>query len=145
MIGLERFQKYVVNCYNELASILYPKGKLLAVHMDGNLNHLKYAIADSKVDIIEAFTPPPDCDLSILEARKLWKDKVLWINYPTTYHLKSPEEIRAYTLELLHQAAPGDRFLISNTENLTPGFWQRFMTTVAEVLEKDGRLPLSTS
>jgi len=143
IIGLERFQKYVVNCYNELSSYLHPKGKLLAVHMDGKLNHLKYAIADSKVDIIEAFTPPPDGDLSVLEAKKLWKDKILWINFPTSFHLKTSQEIRTFTLELLHQAAPGDRFLISNTENLTPGVWQRFMTTVAEVLERNGRLPLS--
>lgn len=134
IIGLERFQKYVINCYKELASYLHPKGKFLAVHMDGKLNHLKNAIASSDVDIIEAFTPPPDGDLTIVEARKLWKDKILWINYPASLHLKSPEEIRIFTLEILRQAAPGDRFLIGNTENLTPNVWHRFMTTVAEVL-----------
>jgi len=142
MIGLERFQKYCVNCYNELASCLHPKGKLVAVHMDGKLDRLKHAIADSKVDIIEAFTPPPDGDLSVSEARAIWKDKVLWINYPASLHLKSPEEIRAFTLELLRQAVPGDRFLISNTENLTPDVWPRFMTTVSDVLKEKGRLPL---
>ncbi|MFH1905481.1 MAG: uroporphyrinogen decarboxylase family protein [bacterium] len=143
MIGLERFQKYVVNCYNELASHLHPKGKLVAVHMDGKLNHLKHAIADSSINIVEAFTPPPDGDLSIPEARRLWKDKVLWINYPASFHLKTPKEIRVYTLKLLKDAVPGDRFLISNTENLTPCVWQRYMKTVTEVLKEKGKLPLS--
>ena len=143
MIGLERFQKYCVSCYNELASFIHPRGKLLAVHMDGRLDHLKQAIAESKVDIIEAFTPPPDGDLSVLEARKVWKNKVLWINFPTSFHSKSTEEIEAYTLDLLHQAVPGDRFLISNTENLTPGVWQNCLNTVADVLQKSGCLPLA--
>ena len=142
IIGLERFEKYCVNCYNELASHLHQRGKLLAVHMDGRLNHLKHAIADSDVDIVEAFTPPPEGDLTIGEARKLWKGKILWINFPTSFHLKDREQIKAYTLEILHQAAPGDRFLISNTENLTPGYWPGFMDTVSKVIDENGKLPL---
>lgn len=145
MIGLERFQEYCINCYKELASYLHPRGKLLAVHMDGKLNHLKYAIADSDVDIIEAFTPPPDGDLTIAEARKLWKDKVLWINFPTSLHLKDAEKVKTYTLDFLRQAIPGDKFLISNTENLTPGVWHRCMVTISKVLEESGKLPLLTT
>lgn len=143
MIGLERFQNYCVNCYNEFASYLHPQGKLLAVHMDGRLDHLKQAIADSDVDVIEAFTPPPDGDLPLLEAKNLWKDKTLWINYPTTLHSRSTEEIKTYTLELLRQAEPGNNFVISNTENLTTGVWPTYTSTVLKVLEKHGRLPLS--
>lgn len=79
---------------------------------------------------------------SIEEARKLWRDKVLWINYPVSFHLKEPEEIRVYTKKLLQEAVPGDKFLISNTENLTPGVWQKFMRTVVEVLQSE-KLPLT--
>ena len=136
VIGPERFRRYYLPCYNELARLLHKKGKILIVHMDGKLNCLKEAIADTEIDCIEAFTPPPVGDLSVKEALALWKDKSLWINYTTSIHIERPEIIREHTRALLAEAAPGERFIISITENVPDDFWQKSFSIISQVLRE---------
>lgn len=142
MIGLERFIKYCIPRYNEAAAFLHEKGKKLGVHMDGNLRLLKEPIARSDIDFIEAFTGPPMFDLSVAEAREAWPDKVLWINYTSCLHVAGPEAIREHTLELLRQAYPGDRFLISITENVPDEVRKESFAVIAQTLLDEGSLPL---
>ena len=142
MIGLERFVQYCIPRYNEAATLLHEKGKRLGVHMDGNLRILKEVIAESEIDFIEAFTPYPMFDLSVAEAHKTWKDKVLWINYTSCVHMAGTEAIKAHTLELLKQASPGDRFLISITENVPDEVRKESFATIAQTLLEKGSLPL---
>jgi hypothetical protein len=142
MVGLERFNRYCIPRYNEAAALLHEKGKRLGVHMDGNLRLLKESIAESDIDFIEAFTPSPMFDLSVAEAREAWPDKVLWINYTSCFHVAGPEAIRAHTLELLRQAYPGDRFLISITEDVPSEVRKESFATIAQTLRENGSLPL---
>lgn len=143
MIGLERFEKYCVSRYNELGAMLHEKGKLLGVHMDGNLQHLKKAIADSEVDIVEAFNPAPDGDISVKDARESWPDKVIWINFTSSFHLAEPEIIREHTIDLLRQSYPGHRFIIGITENVPDHVRENSMRIVAETLLEKGTFPLA--
>ncbi len=143
MVGLERFERYVVPRYNEFASYLHPQGKSLGVHMDGKLLHLKEAVARSQVDIIEAFAPFPDADLPLADARRAWPDKVIWLNYPSPVHLRSPEQIAAHTRQMLADIAPGDRCLFGVTENIPDHVWEQSMLTISRVVRNEGRLPLS--
>jgi uroporphyrinogen-III decarboxylase len=136
LIGPERFRRYYLPCYNELARLLHKRGKILAVHMDGKLNCLKEAIAETEIDCIEAFTPPPVGDLSVKEALGLWKDKSLWINFTSSIHMARPEIIRDHTRALLREAAPGKRFIISITENVPDDFWQKSFSIISEVLKE---------
>jgi hypothetical protein len=140
VIGPERFRRYYLPCYNELAPLLHKQGRLLAVHMDGRLNCLKEAIAETEIDCIEAFTPPPVGDLSVKEALRLWKDKALWINYTSSIHIERPEIIRKHTRALLDEAAPGERFIISITENVPDDFWQKSFSIISEVLKESGKV-----
>lgn len=142
IIGYERFNRYCIPWYNEYSRQLHKKGKLLAVHMDGNLNCLKEAIAKAEIDIIESFTPPPVGDLSLKEAYSLWKDKVIWINYTTSMHVSSPGKIKTHTLGLLQEVVPGNRFLFGISEDIPYTVRNRSMTTIAQTLEKYGLLPL---
>ncbi len=59
IVGLKRFEKFILPHYNELAGILHERGKLLGVHFDANTRLLAAAIANSQIDYIEAFTPSP--------------------------------------------------------------------------------------
>ncbi len=142
MIGLERFKQYCVPCYDEFASHLHAEGKLLAVHMDGRMRVLIDAVAESQVDIVEAFAAVPDGDLELSEARQAWPEKVIWTNYPSPVHLWPPDGIAAYTRQMLQDIAPGDRFLIGITENIPDEVWQTSMTTVSRVLAEEASLPL---
>jgi hypothetical protein len=142
MIGLERFEKYAVPRYREFADMLHAKGKKLGSHMDGNLQVLKHAIADSGLDFLEAFTPAPMFDMTLEDALTTWKNMVMWINFTSNYHIASSEAIREHTLDLLRQSYPGNRFLISITENVPDEHRKRSFGVIAQTLREYGNLPL---
>ena len=143
MIGLERFQRYCIPVYDRFATCLHENGKLLAAHMDGKMKLLAQSLAKSKLDVIEGFCPAPDGDLELAEARRVWADKILWINFPSAVHLSSIPEIQAQTRKLLRDAAPGDRFLFGVTEDIPEGVWDVSMPAIMEVLSEQSALPLS--
>ena len=131
------FKEFCIPFYNEVADILHKKGKLLATHMDGNLKGLKELINETKIDIIEAFTPSPMCDMSVEEARKAWPDKVIWINFPqtllATYTIEMIEE---YTTKILNSIAPAKGFMIGNTENFPLDTWGRVYQGIGNAIDK---------
>ena len=145
MIGLERFVKYCIPCYKEFAACLHESGKLFATHMDGRMKILAAALAESDIDIIEAFCPVPDGDLELSVARQLWTDKILWLNFPSPVHLRPPQQIAEQTRRILHDVTPGERFLLGITEDIPYGAWQVSLPIIAEIISKEGALPLTHS
>lgn len=143
VMGRRRFEKYVIPCIDECADHLHAAGKLLGMHLDADNLALAPAVATSKLDIIEAFTPPPDCDMSVAQAREAWPDKIIWCNFPSSVHLAADETIADTTRELLDQAGRGDRLLIGVTENIPEAHMWRSLGIIADVLNREGRLPLS--
>jgi hypothetical protein len=142
VVGLDRFVRYVLPHYDEFAEILHEKGKLLIVHFDANTRLLASAIAGSHLDVVEAFTPYPNGDMTVAEARTAWQDKVLWINFPSSIHLESPERIEEVTRGILQEAKPGDRFLVGITEAVPTDLWQASFRAISRVLREEGELPL---
>ena len=143
IIGPKRFREYVLPVYSEFAAILHEKGKLLAAHCDGGLKAVADELATCGLDIIEAFCPPPDGNLPLAEDRRLWPDKILWINFPSPLHLRSPEEIEAHVRSILQDVAPGDRFLFGITEDIPDGVWDVSLPAISSALQKYGALPLA--
>ena len=143
IIGLDRFRKYLLPCYNELADLLHERGKLLGVHLDANNRGIASAIAESHIDYVEAFSPYPSTDMSVADARVAWPDKVLWINFPPTAFLEPPERVEAITRQILREAKPGNRFLIGITEAVPRDRWQATYAAIMRVLDTEGRLPLA--
>ena len=142
IVGLERFEEYYLPHYEEFAEIMHRKGKLVGVHFDANTRLIADAIAETSLDYVEAWTPPPDCDLSIAQAREKWPNKALWINYPSSVFLKSDEEIEQTTIELIKEAAPGNGFLIGITEDMPPDRWIPGCLTINKAVQEHGRLPI---
>ncbi len=140
----EFFREYYVPFYNEMADILHTKGKLFAVHMDGTLLPLMDMIRDTKIDIIEAFTPSPMGDVSVAEAMKRWNgEKIIWINFPGTLLASASfEEIEKYTMDMIASIAPGDNFLIGCTESYPMDRWNISFGAVASALKKCGDYPV---
>ena len=118
LAGVAIFEERIMPCYNEFAVYLHKNNKLLGVHFDANTMGFQDSIAASNIDVIEAFTPPPDCDMTLEHARMVWPDKIIWANFPSSVHLRSPDEVRKMTLKLLAEAAPGNRFIMGITEDL---------------------------
>lgn len=136
ILGRQRFEQYVLPCYNECADHLHAANKLLGVHLDADNRPWAAAVAASKIDIIEAFTPAPDCDMSVAEARQIWPDKILWCNFPSSVHLATDEKIGATTQEMLEQAGNSERFLIGVTEDIPETDMWRSLGIIADVLNQ---------
>ncbi len=134
IIGLERFEEYYVPHYNEAADVLHQKGKLIGVHFDANCRVIAKAIADTHLDYIEAFTPAPDTDMTLAEARRAWPEKVLWINFPSSVHLASLETIRKTTHNLLAQAGTTENFIMAITEDIPDNLWRANLLEISKVL-----------
>jgi len=142
VVGLDRFERMIMPHYEEAAEVLHQHGKLMGVHFDANTKLLAPAIARSKMDYVEAFTPYPDCDMTVAEAREAWPDKTLWINFPSSVHLQSIQNIEDMTRHLLREAAPGNRFIIGITEDLPPGRWRENYAAILRVCNSEGRTPI---
>lgn len=142
IVGLERFRDYFVPNYQEAAEVLHKHGKLIGVHLDANNKLLAPEVAKTDLDYIEAFTPPPDCDLSVKDALAIWKDKVLWINFPSSVHIADEKVIERTTEQILREAAPGDRFIMGVTEDMPPWAYQKSMSAISRVINQKGKLPL---
>lgn len=124
IVGRERFQQFVLPHYYELADELHTRGKQLLVHLDANCKLLAKDIAESGIDIVEAFTPAPDTDMTLAEAREAWPDKVIWVNFPSSLHLASEEVIYNTTQDLIRQNGTGHKLLIGITEDPPEDRWQ---------------------
>jgi hypothetical protein len=143
-MGRRRFEEYYLPCINAFSDAVHEAGKLSACHLDANMRSLVPAVAGSSIDVVEAFTPLPTCDVSVAEARRAWPGKVLWINFPSSVHLQSPDRIRQQTLNLLAEAAPGERFLIGVTEDIPESAWRTSLDAICQTIMEHGGLPLGS-
>ena len=141
-MGRPRFERYYLPCINAFADVLHEAGKLSACHLDANMASLVPAVAGSHLDVVEAFTPAPTCDVTVEQARRAWPDKVLWINFPSSVLIQSPGRIAEETRNILRQAAPGERFLIGITEDIPEAVWRQALATINQTILEHGRLPL---
>lgn len=141
LVGRRRFDQYYLPLLNEFAALAHQAGKMTMAHLDANLAGIKESVASCGLDIIEAFTPAPVCDMTVTEARALWTDKVMWINFTSNIHLRPQEEVRAEALQILREAAPGYRFIMGVTEDIPePAMWESLFA-IAEVVREVGPVP----
>ncbi|MHB8277340.1 MAG: hypothetical protein ACYDIA_06780 [Candidatus Humimicrobiaceae bacterium] len=136
IIGLQRFEKYYIPNYEEAAETLHKKNKMIGVHFDANCRLLKDAIAKTSLDYIEAFTPFPDTDMDIKDARKAWPDKVLWINFPSSVHLQLQEKIEQVTYKIIDDAGTPEGLIIGITEDLPEDRWKENYVTIMNAIDK---------
>ncbi|MFW5868941.1 MAG: uroporphyrinogen decarboxylase family protein [Armatimonadota bacterium] len=134
--GTSVFERYLIPYYREMRQIIEAEGKLACCHMDGFLRQIKGSIADTALPVIEAFTPPPDGNLSVAEALAAWPEKALSLNFPSSVHMSSPEEIKRVTRELVAQAAGRRGFVMGVTENIPASVGVRSLEAIGEALRE---------
>jgi hypothetical protein len=143
------FENYCVPFYQEIAQILHQKGKVFGVHCDGKLKCLTKLIGQTDIDVIEGFTPPPVGDLEIDEARKEWKNKILWTSFPATLSINTElDKVKEETLQILRRASPGDHFAIGITEDIGDVKSIRYahvLQAITETVNEHGKYPLRFS
>ena len=125
IIAPETFEKYYVPHYNEAAEVMHKHGKLIGCHFDANCRLIAEAIGSTDLDYIEAFTPAPDTDMTLSEARGAWPDKVLWLNFPSSVHLRPSADVEQFTVGLLNQVRNVNGLIVGITEDIPADRWQR--------------------
>ena len=142
VLGKERFMDYVLPHWEEVSAILHEEGKMLGCHLDANNRLWAKEVGESGLDWIEAFTPAPDTDMTVAEARKIWPGKVFFINFPSSVHLQKASVIAETTKQIIKEAAPGDRFIVGITENFPEDRWRESFYTILTTLNEFGALPI---
>jgi hypothetical protein len=135
MIGQKRFLQYNVPLYNELADRLAENGVPIFVHMDGNLKPLWGAIAESKVGGLDSFSPKPDNDTSVADAIRLWPEKRLFVNFPSSVHLQPYEAVRAEAENILEAGGHTGRLEIQFSESVPYTVWQTSFQAIIDAVE----------
>lgn len=136
VMGRERFAKYVIPLYNEAGEIFKKHGKYLGAHLDGNNKVWADLVAGCALDYVEAFSPSPDTDMTLSEAFNLWEGKLLWINFPSSLHLKTHQEIEATTRQMIEESLPDKRFIIGITEDIPEDRWQGNLLAISKVINE---------
>lgn len=141
ILGRERFEQHLLPHFVEACEALQPKGILVGSHLDDNCRLWSDLIAASPLDYIEAFTPSPDCDMTVAEAREAWPDKVLWVNFPSSVHLSSNEVIAETTARLIEEAGDGRGFLLAITEDVPEHRWPESFEVILDTCREVGPRP----
>ncbi len=139
LIGERYFRQYCVPYYNELADILSDRGIPVFVHMDGDLKPLWKAISESKVGGLDSYSPTPDNDTSPADAITNMPNVKLGMNFPSSVHLASPEEIYRTTWDILQQAGHSGRLQIQISENPPPGAWKKSYPEIVRAINDFGK------
>jgi hypothetical protein len=141
VIGPERFEKYHIVHIEEACELLHANDKWVGAHLDAENEVLAPLVAKTSLDLIESFTPPPDCTLSLTEARRLWPDKTIQINFPSSLHLGGPQVVQEAAAEIIKEAAPGNRFIVAVSEDISEG-GVHTLVPLAEAVCEHGRTPI---
>ncbi len=105
------------------------------VHMDGDLKPLWHLIGNSRVGGLDSFSPAPDNDTTVAEAAKMWPDKRLFVNFPSSVHLRSADEIHAEAESILQAAGHTGRLEIQLSENVPPEAWPISLPAIAAAID----------
>lgn len=142
VLGKDRFVDFVLPHWEEASGILHEGGKQAGCHLDANNRLWAKEVGASGLDWIEAFTPSPDTDMSVAEARAAWPGKTLFINYPSSVHLQPAPVIEQTTKQILRDCAPGDRFIVGITENVPENRWRESFRTILDTCNRFGTTPI---
>lgn len=139
VISPRMFKKYCVPYYRKLSGMLAEKNIPVFVHMDGDLKPFWDMIGDSGVRGLDSLSPPPDNDTPIREAVKMWPEMRLFVNFPSSVHLKQPEIIKKRTQEILKAAGHTGRLQIQISENVPPGVWEKSLPIISQEIDEFGK------
>ena len=84
------------------------------------------------LDYIEAYDP--GMSPCIAEAKTFFKNKTIWVNWPSGWQLEPREVKIERTIEMLKQAEPGN-FIMGITENVPDDIWQEHFLAILDAMD----------
>lgn len=132
MLGAPAYRRWLVPLYRKILDILRAGDKRLLVHYDGKLRAIAPDIAALDFDI-DSFTPPPEGDMSVAEARAAWPDKFLWLHPPLGWFREPRSVLLERIRQMIRDAGPR-RFCLMISEDV-PENWREQVPAVLDALE----------
>ena len=133
-LGPKRFADWILPVYEELFPILHEAGKVVGTHYDGQVGCCRDEINRAPLDLIESFTPPPEGDLTVAEARAAFPDKLLWSNLNVALYDLPHDELAQTVIDRVADGAPDGRRLAFEVSEQWPATWAESMPVVLEAL-----------
>jgi len=139
------YRKYTMRYLDEYADIVHAEGKIFLAHMCGLLKGVADLIGQGRMDGIDSVTPPTTGNLPIDEARAAWPGKIIVGGLePKNLVFLSVEAVKAYTLDTLRRAAPGEGIILSTGDATACGTPVENLQAVTDVVKTYGEFPLSS-
>ena len=138
-IGPKRFREYCLPEYEALDEMLSERGAPVFVHMDGDLKPLWEAISESKVGGLDSMAPTPDNDTSVADAVRLWPDMILFVNFPSSVHLRGADSVREEAAKILDAAGHTGHLQMQISENVPYDVWRTSFPAICEAIDAFGR------
>jgi hypothetical protein len=135
-LGPRRYERFLMPVYEECFAMLHEAGKIVGSHYDGKTASCKSQIARAPIDLIESFTPPPEGDMTLHEARVAWPDKLLWSNLNVALYDLPPEELKNVVLARVAEGSPEGTQLAFEVSEHIPVNWKRSIPVVLEALKE---------
>jgi len=135
-LGPRRYREFLLPVYEECFPRLHAAGKLIGCHYDGRLASCRQAIAGAPIDVIESLTPPPEGDLTLVQARAAWPNKLFWSNLNVGCYELPPAALKALVLQRVTEAAPDGRRLAFEVSEQYPANWRKSMPVVLDALKE---------
>jgi hypothetical protein len=135
-LGPKRYSQLLLPVYEDLFPQLQNAGKVVGTHYDGKLASCKEVVGTAPIDLIESFTPPPEGDMSLAEARATWPEKLLWSNINVACYELPPPVLKELVLERVVEAAPDGKRLAFEVSEHYPYNWKASIPVVLEALKE---------
>ena len=135
-LGPKRYEQFLLPIYEECFGILRDAGKIVGCHFDGKTASCRDIIGRSPIDLIESFTPPPEGDLPLGEARAAWPEKLIWSNINVGVYQLPAAELRRLVVDRAAEGAPDGRRLAFEVSEHLPADWRRSMPVVLDALNE---------
>lgn len=133
-IGPKRFEQFHMPVYQKYIPMLHQAGKIVGAHYDGQLSVCADLIAKSSLDTIESLTPPPEGDMELDYARRVWKDKLFWSNINVGKYQLEPYKLKQEVIDSVAKASPDGRRLAFEISEQMPQNWKQSIPVVLEAL-----------
>jgi hypothetical protein len=129
------FEEYHVPYIQEACELLHKAGKIAGAHLDGDNTPIAEAVARTRLDLIESFTPPPGCPMPLAQAQRLWPEKTIQVNIPSAIHADGPGAVRRAAGELLEGALTRRRLVVGVSEDVPGGGRETLLELAKTVLK----------
>jgi hypothetical protein len=134
VIGRDVFERYYLPVYAEACDVFHREGKKIGVHFDADNTTIMDLIGGTDLDYIEAYDIT--CSPPIEEAERYFKNKVLWLNWPSGRQLLPVEEIISTTKEIISSVKNRNRFIIGITEDIPYDIHKRNLAAILTAINE---------